>query len=275
MQSGGHYCVSFETDTARACAAAAFVRAGLRADDKVVYLAHAGPERVPGSLAARRVNPDPHVASGRLVVHEAWRMRLSAKTDRVLDLLHGLLDEALGQGYSRLRLIQELSGLIGTALPAEALADLETAITSWMSGRPALALCQYDGRRYAPDQLAAAERPHTASLTAEPQHEDGLLRIQRTRLPPGLALIGEIDITNRAALADSLASLVDAGGDIHVDISELAFIDADAAELLIDTAADLRPAGRALVLDGPRHGLRRLLALSRDLPDNLVVVREP
>src|SRR6266542_3708150 len=86
------------------------------------------------------------------------------------------------------------------------------------------------------------------------------LRITRRRSPPGLRLQGEVDRSNLSSLAAALAGVVETSGDVHLDLTALAFI--DVAELrLLTYEARRMPAGRYLVLDGVAPYVRRILAL--------------
>lgn len=66
----------------------------------------------------------------------------------------------------------------------------------------------------------------------------------------GLAAIGEIDASNRAVLATALAQLVAGGGDVHLDLGGVQFVDVGTAELLVSTARSLS-GGRQLLLHHP------------------------
>ncbi|MGR6919532.1 STAS domain-containing protein [[Actinomadura] parvosata] len=79
--------------------------------------------------------------------------------------------------------------------------------------------------------------------------------------PFGLRVRGDIDRAGRPLLARALAWAVRTGkSDIHLDLSELTFIDAAGLQLIAQTAARLPP-HRALVLRHAPASVPGLLAL--------------
>ena len=76
----------------------------------------------------------------------------------------------------------------------------------------------------------------------------------------GLRLAGEVDFSNRHELETALDSWADHDTDLHLDLSELDFIDTGSTRLLVAAAARLSP-GRRLFLHHPPRHLQRILAL--------------
>jgi anti-anti-sigma regulatory factor len=77
---------------------------------------------------------------------------------------------------------------------------------------------------------------------------------------PGLRLAGEVDVTSWNALETALRALPASQGDLHLELTQLRFIDAHGATTLVRTAQGLGT-GRSLVLHNPPSVLRRLLEL--------------
>jgi anti-anti-sigma regulatory factor len=105
-----------------------------------------------------------------------------------------------------------------------------------LSGTTASVLCQYDRDRFDPVTLASVAAFHTRSVTAAAYHADAVLRICRQYAPPGIWIAGEIDYQAEEPLALALAEAVRLDGDITVNMSALAFIDAFCARMIADTA---------------------------------------
>ncbi|MEV0601973.1 STAS domain-containing protein [Streptomyces sp. NPDC050315] len=78
-------------------------------------------------------------------------------------------------------------------------------------------------------------------------YADELLEIRPTVAPYGLALSGDVDASNQAALARCLLSLNGTGADLTVDLHEVRFISFPALHVLVAFAHALEP-GRRLVL---------------------------
>lgn len=85
-----------------------------------------------------------------------------------------------------------------------------------------------------------------------------LLEIVAMKSRPGLKLSGEVDISNATRLADSLQRQIRESEDIHLDVSDLRFIDASGVRVLTQAARRLSN-GRRLVLWSTPAFLRKLL----------------
>lgn len=91
--------------------------------------------------------------------------------------------------------------------------------------------------------------------------DDGLLRIARTDIPPGLRVAGEVDHNNTPAFGEVLAAATHTGGDVHVDLAGLEFINVEGLRLLMSAAAQVSPSG-ALVLEALPPHLFRVIHLA-------------
>lgn len=88
-----------------------------------------------------------------------------------------------------------------------------------------------------------------------------LLKIAALESRRGLKLSGEIDISNAKYLADSLDHLEESE-DIHLDLSDLSFIDAAGLRVLMQAARRLSK-GKRLVLWSTPGFVKRLLAVMK------------
>jgi anti-anti-sigma regulatory factor len=83
--------------------------------------------------------------------------------------------------------------------------------------------------------------------------------------PDRRRLHGPADLRNRPDFAELLRALCrQAAGDVHLDLSEMDFVDAWAAAALVEAAAGL--SGGDLVLHNPPPSLRRLLEVMGERP---------
>jgi anti-anti-sigma factor len=97
------------------------------------------------------------------------------------------------------------------------------------------------------------------------------LRIERVTDPPGLRLVGEIDLATVADVEAALRPLAETGGDIALDLAELRFMDSSAVQLLIRTAQDLDGRGRVHLIR-PMTSVRRLIeVMGLDRFENLEI----
>src|SRR6202022_4292426 len=111
--------------------------------------------------------------------------------------------------------------------------------------------------------LGAPGRPVEAParrLWDRPLYADTILQIVPTLDPPGLAMVGDIDRSNVAAVANALARMRGRAGDIHLDLSGLLFCDLGGLQAIVRAAQALN-AGRRLVLQGFPRQLERALEI--------------
>ena len=100
-----------------------------------------------------------------------------------------------------------------------------------------------------------------------------MFQILWTGTPPGLRLVGQVDLSHRPVLEQALHRAVRYEGDLYVDVSALEFIDVGGVRLLIDTAAVLALDGRKLMINGPRPVvLRSLRICGWDTEDNISIL---
>lgn len=91
---------------------------------------------------------------------------------------------------------------------------------------------------------------------------DDRARVTLVSHPFGLRITGEIDRGNRHLLARALDWTLLAGSeDIHLDLSDLTFIDVAGVRLIVVAAARLSP-GHELILGPVSPVVRRLLMLT-------------
>lgn len=113
---------------------------------------------------------------------------------------------------------------------------------------------------------AVGDRPdvrvHATRVLDPPLSEeyrlDGLLRITEYRDRAGLRVAGEIDLNSHEAWEGALRRAVEQDGQIHLDLSDLAFIDVRGTALLVKTAAVL-PEEHGIVVHHAPPGLRRVV----------------
>ncbi len=99
-------------------------------------------------------------------------------------------------------------------------------------------------------------RDRAVDLTAEPRR----LRVAPLLEPPGLRLIGAVDLSTRTVLAAALDEAAERAIDLYLALGGLVFIDVGGVTLLVMTAAGLG-GGRRLVLLRAPAGLRRIVEL--------------
>jgi hypothetical protein len=206
-----------------------------------------------------------NVDSGRLMLvprdvppaDEASAIRLSAEFAAVVD-------EALAPPYTALRVATRIAP---EHLSSDHTRDLLSGVAAFelfvdrlISTRPVASLCGADAR-LAPTTLDLVQLVHPLRRGGADPTADACLFAVDDR---GWALAGELDIRNRAASTEALASLGHAntaatsvGADCHLDLRHLEFIDIRGMGTLVDLARDLAPG--QLVLHNATGLLRKVL----------------
>jgi len=108
------------------------------------------------------------------------------------------------------------------------------------------------------EELLAIEDP--AAAGKEIIYQDKQLVISRTRKPAGLKFAGEIDSANAHAITQSLASGAPAEGDVHLDVTQLRFIDVSGIRAIVSSAGNLGE-DRRILLHGQSTQLERVLSI--------------
>jgi anti-anti-sigma regulatory factor len=234
-----HACLTFGEREELFDLTAAFVRDGLAAGLKVVWLSDAGPGQAAGELARRGVAVQPALSSGQMIAAGYQDRLLSGqafRADTAVRWLSGQLDSARDEGFPGLRVAVDMSWALRPVTGIEQLPRFEEGIAAVLDGTTASVLCQYDRERFDPVTLASVAGFHTRAVAAATWYADPVRRICRQYAPAGLRIAGEIDYQAADHLALALAEIVRLDGDVTINMADLAFIDAQCTLLIADAA---------------------------------------
>ncbi|WP_433327961.1 MEDS domain-containing protein [Spirillospora sp. CA-294931] len=255
LRPGDHAWLPFVNEEERRHVVGSFVRGGLGAGEKVVYLAASIDSPVPG-VAGR-------VPSGLLTVvalNDARRPDGHFDPRTILETLGKEIELAERRTHGPIRVTAEMTWAVRRPYGLEQLLGCERQVERMVGPSTRVTtICQFDRGRCRPDELDALRNAHSVQVVADPEFEDPVLGIERTFRPPGLALSGELDASRHAVLDRALAPLM-AGNhpSVHLDLSGLSFIDLGALNLLADRAGR-RSDGGGLVLDRMSPQLRTVM----------------
>jgi anti-anti-sigma regulatory factor len=258
-----HACLTFGEEEELLDLTAAFIRDGLAAGLKVVWLSDTAPQPGVAELARRGVAVEAAAGSGQLTAAGCEGRLLSRQAFRADAAVGWLAREAESSreaGFAGLRVAVDMGWALRPVTGIEELPRFEEGIAGVLGGGTASVLCQYDRSRFDPVTLALVAAFHTRSVAAATYHADAVLRICRQYAPPGIRIAGEIDYQAAGPLALALAEAVRLEGDVTVNMAALAFADAPCTAMIAD-AARAMSASRAVVLrcqPGVAAGLARL-----------------
>jgi ABC-type transporter Mla MlaB component len=250
IRPGDHAAFPFATPAEQAQVIGPFLEDGLAARQKVIYIGEAGHRRLPG--LGGRPDADRFVRSGQLRVIPSGAVCLTQghlDPDRMLAVICREITEAAEQGYPAVRLTADMSWALRQSGAYPLMLACEARFAEAVAAEPAvMAICQLDRSRCSADQLRALTGTHRLRVTANPEFDDGVLRITRSHAPDGLRLAGELDTARQEPLLTALTSVGRATTDTHLDFAEVRFLDLGILSLLVTYALRISP-GRRLILD--------------------------
>jgi len=266
LEPGDHVCWTFDSEPSRLDATAGFVRSGIRAEHKIVYYtADLPPADVVAALTERGIDAAGMVRIGQLEIATAEETYLAGGRFDLAACIAGWTDtcaRARAEGFEVLRVVGDMAWASNGVPKAEDLAHYEATVNAIYAEGYAMAVCQYDKRKFSPEQLRLIASAHPGTLHADAHDRAApLLRIRHAG-PAALRLIGDSDMSNRAAVEAALGALSAAAARhqraAQLDLSELHFADSATAGALLDCAVQT-PAG--VTITGCRPGLVELLDL--------------
>jgi anti-anti-sigma regulatory factor len=264
-----HACLTFGEAEELFDLTAAFVRDGLSGGLKVVWLSDSAQPEALAELSRRGVAAESAAATGQMVMAASQESLLSGRAfaaEHAMGWLTGQVSACRGAGYPGLRIAMDMSWALRPVAGIEQLPGFEESIAAALAGTKVSVLCQYDRERFDPVTLASVSAFHTRLVAAATYHHDAVLRICRQYAPPGIRLAGEIDQSAGEALALALAEAIRVDGDIIVNMTELAFIDASCTRMIINAASSLPPPRRVVLWCSPAVTARFILLGATDVP---------
>jgi anti-anti-sigma factor len=265
---GGHVCVPFETDGEQRRVVTSALVAGLEGGEKVVYVADSTPvDMVLDWLRQAGLDPRPYVNRGQLEVQAGAEEILvdgefdPERTSRYLFLAN---ERAAWQGYRGLRFAGEMTWTLHGGPCCDLLYDYEQRINSMVAAGQLpgmVAICQYDLRRFTPEQVDALQGVHSVVVRAPDLPGASDLEISDLEDRPGLRLSGEVDVTNFAGFEAAVRAAARPGQDVYLDMTDLRFVDV-AAIRLVAKVADAMTGDCQVVVLSPPMMFRRVLEAS-------------
>jgi anti-anti-sigma regulatory factor len=251
LRPGDHAWLAFGSRQEQEHVIGAFVRDGLHGTDRVVYITGARPRELPGLLNHYRTDPGPFAATGQLRIispRAACDAAGRFDPDRLLDAVVGEIGEASAAGYRGVRVTGDMTWAVRQPGGHRRVLGCEGRIdTAIASSALAMAICQFGRTCCTARQLDDLNDRHEVLVEANPEFDDGVLRITRTFAPPGLRIDGELDSARHAAFAEALSSVADLDRDVRLDVGGLRFVDLGALHLLTAFAGRRRGGGRVLL----------------------------
>jgi anti-anti-sigma regulatory factor len=249
--AGDHACLTFTDPEERLDLIAAFVRDGLRSGCKVVCWTEThSADGLAGELASRSVRAKAALGRGQLLIAPMSTSLLANDSSRaatMVDLLSTELDLAGRKGYQGLRVTVDMAWAAHPLAAADELIGFESKVSDLFADSRLCLICQYDRDRFDAVTLAFAAKSHTKAVAAQVYYEHALLRICRQYSPAGVRIAGELDYRHRDVLEQALGESMRLDRRMHVNLSQLDYLDGACAATIVAAAARLSPSRRLTV----------------------------
>jgi hypothetical protein len=262
----GHLLLLYGSEPERRAGLAAWVRRGLDLDEKVIYT------EAPGVAAEDSV---------RMVLDEFGVDVAAATADGRLAMLPPaefyppagqapVVERALADGFTRVRMTAEASTALSILTESDH-ARIERTMDELCRTRPVSAMCQYERRVTTAARLREIVAVHLVGI-----REPGF----RTRSAErGIAVSGEVDISNVDTFAAALDVAVDAAVQaadsanadaptadaatriVRLDLGEVCFVDVAACRALVTSTQWFRHGGGRVLVVAPQPAVERTLRM--------------
>ena len=253
-----HACWAFDDRDAFIREGVRYLDDGRRLDQRLLYVGDRDPAGLLEDLAAL-ADRDALIEAGWLSIvplEEVEDVGAPADPEQRRQTYDALVEAALAEGYQGLRVLAEVTRLLADPAGAAAHASWEAMADRYMEDRPMSALCAYDRRIVAEQDLADVACVHP--LVHSPEH---LSPFRLYAAGGGLALEGEVDYFSAPALARAMRAGVTEPGETALDLGGLRFIDVAGVRALEGERRALGEQGREVVLRSAPPALRRLSRL--------------
>ena len=159
-----HLCLIYETRAEQFAAVVPFIRIGLERGERCIYIVDDNTaQAVLTALRAGGVDTDAALASGALIIaakQDAYLKRGYFDPDWMIQFLAQATAEARAAGYAALRATGEMTWVLGGDPGVERLIEYEAELNFFFSEHDALAICQYNRRRFSPAIILDVIRTH-------------------------------------------------------------------------------------------------------------------
>ncbi|GAA1807847.1 hypothetical protein GCM10009835_28590 [Planosporangium flavigriseum] len=262
VQLGDHLCLPFSSDDEQREVLTTYIVDGLARGERVIYYAdQTGPDVIGSWLADSGIEVNRVVDEGHLEIRsvdDGYLFGGRFEPDVVITTLWVEVRQARDAGYPGLRISGEMTSELRPVADERSLLEFEHRLSRVFHSRELAAICQYDQRLFNEAAVTGMISCHPQVVQIDPLHDDRRLRIVPTYAPRGLRIVGTVDVMTVGALTTTLRLATRwPDQNIHLNLSELEFIDVAGVRAIVRIAAGLEP-GRSLIVEQLALGLRKV-----------------
>ena len=185
---GDHICAIFDSHAQQMEVMGAFISTGIRAEQRCVWVApRDSGDALRDSLACIGGDLPTLEASSQLLIISEVDFYLHGgvfEPERTLRLLSTLLEDNQREGYSTMRIGNDISWLKEGRIDAKVWEAFESRLTREIVGLPLVMVCQYDRRQVSGSLIVAALRTHPAVILGDTFSENPFY-VPASAQPPG------------------------------------------------------------------------------------------
>jgi PAS domain S-box-containing protein len=157
MEPGNHLCCLYRTDEEHRAVITQCIRCGLERNEKVLSIVDSRvKDLIPEYIRDDGIDPTPYLQSGQLEIHtvqEYYGIDGVFDPKAMIRQLAASTEAAVSEGYSALRVINEMALAPGNLSGRDRLIEYETLLNTFLPGSRCLMVCLYDRRSVPSDIL--------------------------------------------------------------------------------------------------------------------------
>jgi signal transduction histidine kinase/ActR/RegA family two-component response regulator len=171
LRQGDHLCLIYDRAAEQMAALVPFLKRGLAAAERCLYLAAAATtELAERALASEGIDVGRERERGALVLltsRDSFLQGGRFNPGAMTDLLRQAEQDALDDGFTGLRLASEMSWCLGQEPGTERFLEYEAMLNRFLEGSRSVGLCQYDRSRFSPRVVYDILRTHPFAVLGE------------------------------------------------------------------------------------------------------------
>jgi len=169
LDPGSHLCLIYETQEEQFAALVPFIRRGLDLGQHCLHIADDNTAAaVLDALRAGGIPVEGALASGALAVttkQDTYLRHGCFNPEAMIGYLAEGVEASRRAGFSAARLTGEMTWALGKGPGVHRLLEYESKLNHFLPHRPALAICQYNVRRFGPEIIREVLRTHPLVLS--------------------------------------------------------------------------------------------------------------
>jgi signal transduction histidine kinase len=160
-----HLCLIYDTEEQQLAAALPYLKAGIEQREKCLYIEadENTAATIQDALCKAGTDVDGCLRSGALIIigkQETYLRQVRFDPDWMVGFLIRATSEATAARFLGLRVIGEMTWVLGTSITARKLLEYESKLNHFVRDHDAGVVCQYNRNRFSPDLLLAVIRTH-------------------------------------------------------------------------------------------------------------------